>query len=262
MLLRFGIFQQTAEEMACISKSTNVLIVKPEMASSTDIDMLYLFQKDLLPTCSIINREVAMKKRCSWCLASELYTRYHDEEWGVPLHDDGKLFEFLILEGAQAGLSWLTILRRREAYRKAFSGFDPIKVANYNARSMERLMNNEGIIRNRLKIESAVNNAKAFLKVKEAFGSFDAYIWRFVDGKPIKNAWRRLEELPAKTALSEKLSRDLRSRGFKFAGPIIVYAHMQATGMVNDHTVDCFRHKEVARLAKSMTAGNPGKMTD
>lgn len=170
---------------------------------------------------------------------------YHDSEWGVPIHDDRLLFEFLILEGAQAGLSWSTILNKRKNYRQAFDYFDPGTVARYDERKIEQLMQNQGIIRNRLKIEAAVTNAKAFLTVQEAFGSFDEYIWRFVDGVPVNNCWKHHEELPASTRLSEILSRDLKNRGFKFVGSTICYAHMQATGMVNDHTVDCFRHAEI-----------------
>lgn len=185
--------------------------------------------------------------RCSWSTNEDIYIRYHDEEWGVPVHDDRKLFEFLILEGAQAGLSWITILKRREAYRDAFDQFDPEKVARYDAAKIEELQQRPDLIRNRLKINSAVTNAQAFLKVQEQFGSFDKYIWSFVDGKPIQNKWKKLNEIPAQTRLSVKISKDLKKRGFKFVGPTIVYAHMQATGMVNDHLVDCFRHSEVAR---------------
>jgi DNA-3-methyladenine glycosylase I len=183
-------------------------------------------------------------KRCEWCLGDDAYIRYHDEEWGVPVHDDRKWFEFIVLESAQAGLSWLTILRRRENYRHAFAGFDPVKVAEFNDQDIERLMNDAGIIRNRQKISAAVNNARAFLKIQEEFGSFDNYMWRFVDGKPIINHWRVLEELPAKTELSEKIAKDMKKRGFGFFGPVICYAHMQAAGMVNDHLVSCFRHDE------------------
>jgi len=174
---------------------------------------------------------------------------YHDEEWGVPLHDDRALFEFLVLEGAQAGLSWLTVLRKREAYRKAFAGFDPEKVARFTPRKIEHLLENPGIIRNRLKVHSAVSNARAFLEVQEEFGSFDRFIWDFVDGRPIQNHWRSDAELPAKTPLSDRISKELERRGFKFVGSTICYAHMQATGMVNDHTTDCFRYGAVARLS-------------
>lgn len=183
-----------------------------------------------------------MKTRCAWVPPdNQLYEEYHDKEWGVPVHDDRLHFEFLILEGAQAGLSWLTILKRREAYRKAFDHFDPKKVAKYDQKKIEELMQNEGIIRNRLKIESAVTNATAFLEVQKEFGSFDKYIWSFVGGKPIQNKWKSRDQVPAKTPEAEKLSKDLMKRGFRFVGPTIIYAHMQAIGMVNDHTVDCFR---------------------
>ncbi len=184
------------------------------------------------------------KFRCPWAI-DELYGRYHDTEWGVPLHDDRRLFEFLILEGAQAGLSWHTILKKRENYRAAFDQFDPEKVARYNAAKIARLLNNAGIIRNRLKIRSAIQNAKAFLKVQEEFGSFDAYIWRFMGGRPKINFWKTLKQIPARTAESDAMSRDLRQRGFNFVGSTICYAHMQATGMVNDHLVTCFRHKQL-----------------
>ena len=192
----------------------------------------------------------ASPARCPWATSDPLYVPYHDEEWGVPLHDERRLFEMLVLEGAQAGLSWLTILRRREAYRRAFDRFDPRVVARYGPPEVERLLSDAGIIRNRLKIESAINNARAFLAVQEEFGSFDGYIWRFVDGRPTRNAWTKLEEVPAQTPVSNALSRDLRKRGFTFVGPTICYAHMQATGMVNDHLVGCFRHREVRLLAE------------
>lgn len=174
-----------------------------------------------------------------------VYMEYHDTEWGVPVHDDRKLFEFLILEGAQAGLSWLTILKRRQGYRKAFSGFDPEQVARFTPEVIESLIQNPGIIRNKLKIQSAVTNARAFLAVQEAFGSFDAYAWRFVDGRQIQHAWQTLDQVPATSKESDAFSRDLKARGFTFAGSTIIYAHMQATGMVNDHLVSCFRHGEV-----------------
>ena len=187
--------------------------------------------------------------RCPWSGTDPVYVTYHDEEWGVPLHDDRRLFEMLVLEGAQAGLSWLTILKRREGYRRAFDRFDPRKVARYGAGDVARLLADDGVIRNRLKIRSAVTNARAFLKVQEDFGSFDRYVWRFVDGRPVQNAWATLEELPARTALSDAMSKDLKARGFSFVGSTICYAHMQATGMVNDHLVDCFRHRAVQRPA-------------
>jgi DNA-3-methyladenine glycosylase I len=183
--------------------------------------------------------------RCAWCGADPLYRDYHDREWGVPLHDERGLFEFLILEGAQAGLSWLTILRKREGYRRAFAQFDAERVARYGEADVARLLADKGIVRNRLKIEAAIANARATLTVREAFGGLDAYFWRFVDGRPIQNAWRDLGQVPATTPLSDRISKDLKQRGFKFVGSTIVYAHMQATGMVNDHTVECFRHAKL-----------------
>lgn len=185
-------------------------------------------------------------QRCGWCGTDPLYQRYHDEEWGVPCRDDHKLFEFLILESAQAGLSWITILRKRENYRRAFHQFDAEKVARYNRRSVERLMNNPGIVRNRLKIESAINNARRFLEVQEAFGSFSNYLWGFIDHQPLQNHWQTLSELPARTPLSDTISKDMKQRGFRFFGSTICYAHMQATGMVNDHLLGCFRHRQCA----------------
>ncbi len=183
--------------------------------------------------------------RCAWVGADPLYQAYHDREWGVPIHDDRLLFEFLILEGAQAGLSWLTILRRREAYRAAFAGFQPEVVARFDAAKIAALLANPGIIRNRLKVESAVGNARAFLKVQEEFGSFAAYQWSFVQGQPLQNARPNLASIPAITPEAESLSRDLKKRGFRFVGPTICYAHMQAVGLVNDHTMDCFRWREL-----------------
>lgn len=183
-----------------------------------------------------------MENRCNWAQKDEIMAKYHDEEWGRPLHDDQKLFEFLILEGMQAGLSWLTILKKREAFRLAYENFDVGKVARFDQQKVDELMANSGIIRNRQKIEASINNAKLFLEVVEEFGSFDQYIWKFVDHRPIVNKWEKLTELPAKTELSDKISADLKRRGFKFVGSTIVYAHMQATGMVNDHLVNCFCH--------------------
>ena len=188
-----------------------------------------------------------MKKRCVWPGNDPLYCAYHDNEWGVPVHDDRKLFEFLILEGAQAGLSWITILRKRENYRAALDGFDVNCVARYDASKIESLLQDAGIVRNRLKVTSAVTNAQRFLEVQEEFGSFDAFIWRFVDGKPKQNKWRNMGEIPATTPESDAMSKELKRRGFKFVGSTICYAHMQAIGMVNDHTVDCFRYKELAK---------------
>jgi DNA-3-methyladenine glycosylase I len=185
------------------------------------------------------------KSRCPWP-TDDLYIRYHDLEWGVPVHDDRLLFEFLILEGAQAGLSWRTILNKRENYRAAFDNFDAEKIARYTEAKIAKLLNNEGIVRNKLKIRSSVLNAQAFLKVREEFGSFDAYLWRFVDGKPIINHRKSMKEVPAHTKESDAMSKDLLKRGFKFVGSTICYANMQAVGMVNDHLVTCFRHKELA----------------
>lgn len=187
----------------------------------------------------------AQISRCSWSQVDDLYIAYHDKEWGVPVHDDRTLFEFLILEGAQAGLSWHTVLKKRENYRKAFDHFDPQKVARYNAAKIAKLLADPGIIRNRLKVAGAVKNAKAFLAVQEEFGTFDKYIWRFVGGSPIVNTRRSLAEVPARTAESDAMSKDLKQRGFTFVGTTICYAHMQATGMVNDHLVTCFRHMEL-----------------
>lgn len=189
------------------------------------------------------------KTRCPWSGTEDIYVHYHDEEWGVPVHDDRRLFEFVLLEGAQAGLSWLTILKRREGYRKAFAGFDPAKVARFDAKKQAALLLDAGIIRNRAKVESAVKNARAFLKLQEEFGSFAAYQWRFVDGAPVQNAWKEQKQVPATSPASDAMSKDMKKRGFSFVGSTILYAHMQAVGMVNDHLVSCFRHREVARLA-------------
>lgn len=187
--------------------------------------------------------------RCQWAGTEPLYVEYHDTEWGVPVTDDDKLFEFLILEGAQAGLSWITILRRRENYRRALHGFDARRIARYTDADQNRLMADAGIIRNRLKVASVVDNARAFLEVQAEFGSFADYMWRFVDGKPINNKWKSMSQVPATTPISDALSKDLKRRGFRFVGSTICYAHMQAVGMVNDHVAECFRHAEVARLA-------------
>ena len=184
--------------------------------------------------------------RCPWPGSNELMIKYHDEEWGMPLHDDQKLFEFLVLEGVQAGLSWSIVLNKRENYRKAVHDFDPIRIARYTARDVQRLLKNEGIIRNRLKIEAMINNAKRFIEVQEEFGSFDKYNWQFVDGQPIVNRFKTEKQIPATSKESDTFSKDLKQRGFKFVGSTIVYAHMQATGMVNDHLIDCFRHKEIS----------------
>lgn len=187
--------------------------------------------------------------RCGWVSDDPLYLAYHDEEWGVPVHDDRKLFEMLILEGAQAGLSWITILRRRESYREAFDGFDPERIARYTPKKIEKLLQDPGIIRNRLKVEGTVRNARAFLDLRDEAGSLDAFLWRFVGGKPIQNRWEGLSQVPPESAESKAMSKELRRRGFTFVGPTILYAFMQAVGMVNDHTLGCFRHREVKRLS-------------
>jgi len=186
--------------------------------------------------------------RCAWAGTEPFYVQYHDEEWGVPVHDDQLLFEFLVLEGAQAGLNWAIILRKRQNYRQAFDNFDPAAVARYDDAKIAGLLANPGIIRNRLKIAAAIQNARALLQVQDEFGSFDAYIWRFVGGKPKVNAWVTMSEIPAQTPESVAMSKDLIKRGFRFVGPTICYAHMQATGMVNDHTVDCFRYEQLKSL--------------
>ena len=185
--------------------------------------------------------------RCAWGASDPLYIEYHDEEWGLPLHDDQRLFEMLILEGAQAGLSWITVLKKRPAYRQAFDHFDPHTIARYDDAKIAELLANPGIIRNKLKVNAAVANARAFLETVDAFGSFDGYIWQFVDGQPRINQWKQLAAIPAETVQSRAMSKDLKQRGFKFVGPTICYAYMQATGMVNDHLVDCFRYEEVMR---------------
>ena len=190
--------------------------------------------------------EVDAKRRCPWCLGSELYRRYHDEEWGVPVRDDRRLFEYLTLEGAQAGLSWSTILAKRENYRRAFARFDPAKVARFGPRDARRLMRDAGIVRNRLKIESTISNARAFLAVRRESGTFDAYLWAFVNGRPLQNSRRSMKDVPARTDVSDAISKDLKRRGFRFVGSTIVYAFMQAVGMVNDHLVNCYRHAPLA----------------
>jgi len=188
------------------------------------------------------------KRRCEWCTGDPLYTVYHDFEWGVPAHDDQRLFEMLILEGAQAGLSWLTILRKRERYREAFHGFDVGRIARYGARDLARLLSDPGIVRNRLKIEAAIANARCYLKIVEDFGSLDRFLWGYVDYRPVQNAWRTASEIPSRTEASDRMSKELKTRGFKFVGSTICYAFMQAVGMVNDHVVPCFRHREVKRI--------------
>jgi DNA-3-methyladenine glycosylase I len=189
------------------------------------------------------------KTRCDWCKGSEIELDYHDKEWGVPLHDDQRLFEFLILEGAQAGLSWTTILNKRDHYRKVFDQFDPLLVAEYSEKKIQQLLTDPGIVRNRLKVTSAVSNARLFLDVQAEYSSFDRYIWQFTDGRVIQNNWRSQNEIPASTAESDAMSKDLKQRGFRFVGTTICYAYMQATGMVNDHTVDCYRHEEIKDIS-------------
>ena len=189
-------------------------------------------------------------ERCPWCGDDPLYVAYHDQEWGVPCHDERALFEFLVLEGAQAGLSWITILRKRENYRRAFHGFDPARIARYGARDVARLLGDAGIVRNRLKVEASIANARATLELYEAGGTLDGLLWSAVDGRPRTNRWRRMDQVPATTPAAEKLSRELKRRGFRFIGPTVMYAHMQATGMVNDHLVGCFRHSEVTRMPR------------
>lgn len=190
-----------------------------------------------------------MKKRCDWCEDTfEEYVRYHDEEWGVPVHDDKTQFEFLILEGAQAGLSWSTILKKREGYRKAFANFEIEKVARFDEEKIQQLLQNPEIVRNKLKVRSAVNNAQKIIRVQEEFGSFDNYIWSFVDGEPITSHWETMDEVPANTEISDRLAKDLKARGFKFVGSTIIYAHMQAVGMVNDHLTSCFRYSEIENM--------------
>ena len=196
------------------------------------------------------SRKDLSNKRCSWCGDDPTYVAYHDKEWGVPVYDDQVQFEFLLLEGAQAGLSWSTILNKREGYRKAFAGFDVEKVARFTRKRVEKLLANPAIVRNRLKVESAVTNAQAFIRVQEEFGSFSEYIWSFVDGTPVQNKFRKDSDVPATSPVSDALSKDLRKRGFRFVGSTIVYAHMQATGLVNDHVVGCFRYQPCARLAR------------
>ncbi len=187
-------------------------------------------------------KKATVKQRCDWATSNPLMTDYHDREWGVPVRDDNRQFEFLVLESAQAGLSWMTVLRKRENYRLAFAGLDPNKVARFTSRHVERLMGNDGIIRNRLKIEAAINNAKKFLQIQDEHESFSTYIWSFVDGDPVRNKWRKQIELPATSPVSDALAKDMKQRGFKFLGSTVLYAHMQATGMINDHLQSCFRY--------------------
>jgi DNA-3-methyladenine glycosylase I len=193
--------------------------------------------------------------RCPWCGSDPLYLRYHDEEWGVPVHNERMHFEFLLLETQQAGLSWRTILGKREAYRAAFANFDPEKVARFSAPEIERFLADPSLIRNRRKLEAAVTNARAFLKIQERYGSFDAWIWHFVDGRPMLNTWKDITELPVRTPLSDSISNEMKKAGFAFVGPVTIYAHLQAIGIVNDHLVSCFRHEEIARLTASSMPG-------
>jgi DNA-3-methyladenine glycosylase I len=195
-------------------------------------------------------RRSLMKKRCPWNFADPLYSDYHDLEWGVPVHDDRKWFEFLLLEGVQAGLSWFLVLKKRENYRKAYDGFDFDKVARYSEKKIAQLLADPGLIRNRAKIAASVSNARAFVKIRGEFGSFDNYVWPFVQGKPIRNHWKKLEQMPVRSEIADRLSWDLARRGFKFVGPTIIYAFMQATGMVNDHLLSCFRYKELKNIKK------------
>lgn len=194
--------------------------------------------------------------RCTWCGTDPLYQQYHDDEWGVPVQDDRRMFEFILLEGAQAGLSWITILRKRENYRTAFDNFDPEKMARYSPARLEKLLQNPGIVRNRLKVAGAVRNARAYLNLVEKQGSFSDFLWQFVDGRPLQNRWANMKAVPASTPQSDQMSKALKKAGFTFVGSTICYAHMQATGMVNDHTIDCFRHQECKKLAKAF---HPGK---
>jgi DNA-3-methyladenine glycosylase I len=196
-------------------------------------------------------------KRCGWCGDDPLYVAYHDEEWGVPVRDDGHMFELLVLEGAQAGLAWITILRKREAYRKAFRGFDPVKVAKFGEKDVARLLSDAGIVRNRLKIASAIRNARAYLEVQAEFGAFCDYLWGFVDGRPVVNRWRNLAEIPARTELSDRISKDLKQRGFNFVGSTIIYAHLQSAGLVNDHLTSCFRHRVCSQQARTPRPPRP-----
>ncbi len=191
-----------------------------------------------------------LSSRCGWCGTDPLYVAYHDQEWGVPVRDDRTLFEFLVLEGAQAGLAWITVLRKREGFRRLFAGFDPARVARFSDGRLEKLLQDPAIIRNRQKVMAARSNARAFLRIQEEKGSFSDYIWGFVEGVPIQNQWRRAADVPATTPLSDRISRDMKQRGFSFVGSTILYAHMQATGMVNDHLVDCFRHQECSRAGE------------
>lgn len=229
-----------------MAERSNAPGCKPGARRATEVRILLPPQKSR--QLATVNREqLKEKNRCAWAGSDPLYVKYHDEEWGVPVHDDKALFEFLILEGAQAGLSWLTVLKKRENYRKAFSNFDARKIAKYTAADKKRLLANPGIIRNRLKIAATIINAQKFLETQKEFGSFDRYIWRFVGGKPVQNKFKSIREIPPRTEISDAVSRDLKKRGFKFVGSTICYAFMQAVGMVNDHLTDCFRYRQVAK---------------
>ncbi|MDR2551904.1 MAG: DNA-3-methyladenine glycosylase I [Treponema sp.] len=197
------------------------------------------------------------RTRCGWCEGSDLYRNYHDTEWGVPVFDDSRHFEFLVLESAQAGLSWITILKKRENYRRAYDGFDPEKTARYTKRKIETLLADPGIVRNRLKIEASVNNARRFLEIQDEFGGFSRYIWDFTGGRPVTGTWKTLAELPARTGLSDRLAADMKKRGFRFLGSTIMYAHMQATGIVNDHLTGCFRYRELKKASFPQAGGGP-----
>ncbi len=211
------------------------------------IDHSYSVVVNKLPKKTQASLKENNMNRCNWCGKDELYIKYHDEEWGLPVFDDKKQFEFLVLESAQAGLSWITILRKRESYRKAYDNFDPLSVASFDEEKVQALMCNEGIIRNERKIRASINNAQRFLEIQKEFGSFCDYIWRFVDYKPVINCWSSESEAPAKTELSEEISKDMKRRGFKFLGPVIIYSHLQATGLINDHVKDCFRYEQVIK---------------
>ena len=227
-----------------------VEVVPREVIHAHKVIMVISDFRDSTSRTSNEDRILKEKNRCTWPGTEPIYIKYHDQEWGVPVHNDRKLFEFLVLEGAQAGLSWITVLKKRAAYKQAFDNFNYTKIAAYDERKVRQLLNNPGIIRNELKIRSAVRNARAFIKVRDEFGTFDRYIWQFVDGKPIQNSRRSMKSLPARTSLSDKISKDLKQRGFNFVGSTIMYAHMQATGMINDHFTSCFRFEEVKRLGQ------------
>lgn len=225
-----------------------------------DIEVNRIFNPRDVAMVSGIEKKNSNKVRCWWCEGSDLYMDYHDKEWGVPVYDDRGLFEFIVLEGAQAGLSWATILKKREAYRAAFNGFDPARVARFTAAKVERLLRDPSIVRNRLKIESAVTNARALLAIVAEFDSFSNYQWRFVEGRPQVNRWHKREQVPSRSKISDQFSKDLKARGFRFVGTTIVYAHMQAVGMVNDHLVTCFRHSQLAERASHGGARAPSAL--